>query len=79
MIITVGELDICQTIREFHQFHTVLVSVFCYVTELAGFMSEHEFVAFMHVLKRTVQNWNNHIDAISEHDDVNNSPLYRTR
>jgi hypothetical protein len=48
-----------------------------YVTDIAGFMSEHQFVAFMHVLKRTVQSWNNRIDAISENDDVINSPWYR--
>ena len=48
-----------------------------FVAELAGFMSEHQFVAFMHTLKRTVQNWNNHINALSENDDVFNSPLYR--
>jgi hypothetical protein len=40
-------------------------------------MSEHQFVAFMHVLKRTVQNWKNHIDTLSENDDVINDPLYR--
>jgi len=77
MIITAGVLVICQPIREFYEFHTVLFSMLHYVTELAGLMSEHQFVAFIHVLKRTVQNWNNNIDAISEHDDVNNSPWYR--
>ena len=48
-----------------------------YVTDHAGFMSEHQFVAIMHVLKRTVQNWNNHIATVSENDDENNSPWYR--
>ena len=48
-----------------------------YVTDHAGFMSERQFVAFIHILKRTVQNWNNHIDAVIENDDVNNSPWYR--
>jgi hypothetical protein len=47
------------------------------VADLAGFMSEHQFVAFLHVLKRTVQNWNKYIDYDCENDDVFNSPLYR--
>ena len=47
-----------------------------FVAELAGFMSEHQFVSFMHTLKRTVQNWNNHIDGLCENDDVINSPLF---
>jgi len=77
MIVTVAVLDISQTTSELYEFHTVLFSMIYYVTDLAGFMSEHQFVAFMHTLKRTVQNWNNHIDGVSENDDVINSPLYR--
>jgi hypothetical protein len=48
-----------------------------FVTEFGGFMSEHQFVAFMHILKRTVQNWNNHIHAVSDNADVINNPLHR--
>ena len=51
--------------------------MFFYVADLAGFISEHQFVAFMHILKRTVRNWNNHIDALCESDDVINCPIYR--
>jgi hypothetical protein len=77
MIVSAGTLDISETIRQFYDFHAVLVLLLYCVTEHAGFMSEHQFVAFMHVLKRTVQNWNNYIDAISKNDDVNNDTLYR--
>jgi len=76
MIITAGVLDISQAIRELYEFHTVLLSMLYYVSELAGFMPELQFVAFMHILKRTVQNWNSHIDVIGENDDVNNRPWY---
>jgi hypothetical protein len=38
-------------------------------------MFEHQFVAFMHTLKRTVQNWNNCVDAVCENDDVINGLL----
>ena len=75
MIVTVGVLDISQAISLFYDFRTLLVFIPYYVSDFAGFMSEHQFVAFMHVLKRTVQNWNNHIDGVSENDDVINSPL----
>jgi hypothetical protein len=47
------------------------------VAELSGFMSEQQFVALMHVLKRTVQNWNNHIDYVCENYELFNTPLYR--
>ena len=77
MIVTAGVLEISEEIRQFYDFHTILVLMLYCVTEHAGFMSEHQFVAFIHVLKRTVQNWNNHIDAISENDDVFNDPLNR--
>jgi len=76
MIVTAGVLDISQAIRELYEFHTVLLSMLYYVSELAGFMPELQFVAFMHILKRTVQNWNSHIDVIGENDDVNNRPWY---
>jgi hypothetical protein len=77
MIVTACVLDISQAISEVYDFHALLFCMIYYVSELAGFMSEYQFVVLMHVLKRTVQNWNNHIDAVSEYDDVNNSPLYR--
>ena len=53
---------------EFHEFHTLLCCMLYYVIDLAGFMSEYQFVVFMHILKRTVQNWNNNIDTVSEND-----------
>jgi len=77
MIFTAGVLEISEEIRQLYDFHAMLVLMVYCVTEHAGFMSEHQFVAFMHVLKRTFQNWNNHIDAISENDDVINDPLNR--
>jgi hypothetical protein len=77
MIFSAFVLDVSEITHEFYEFHTVVFCMLYYVSELAGFMSEHQFVAFMHVLKRTVQNWNKHIDALSENYDVINSPLYR--
>ena len=77
MIVTAGVLEISQAKSEFRDSHKVLVFMLYYVTDLAGFMSEHQFVAFIHVLKRTVQKWNNHIDALCENDDVINCPFYR--
>ena len=76
MIVTAGMLEISEGISQFPSLQ-VLVFMIYYVSELAGFMSEHQFVAFMHILKRTVQNWNNHIDNVCENDDVINNPLYR--
>jgi hypothetical protein len=77
MIVTVAVLEISETISLFQMSLQMLVFMIYYVSELAVFMSEHQFVAFMHVLKRAVQNWNNHIDGVSENDDLFNSPLYR--
>jgi len=77
MIVTAGVLEISEEIRKFQMSLKLLVCRIYYVTDLAGFMSEHQFVAFMHTIKRTVQNWNNHIDALSENDDVFNSRLFR--
>ena len=77
MIATVVVLEFSQDISQIYGLTTVLVSMLFYVSELAGFMSEHQFVAFMHTLKRTVQNWNNHIDGLCENDDVINCPFYR--
>jgi hypothetical protein len=56
MIINAGVLDISHEIREFYEFHAVFFFMLYYVTDHADFMSEHQFVAFMHILKRTVQN-----------------------
>jgi hypothetical protein len=77
MTVTAGVLQISKEIRQFQIYLHVLVFMLYYVSELAGFLSEHQFVVFMHILKRTVQNWNNHIDYVCENDDVINSPLYR--
>ena len=77
MIFTAGVLEISEEISQFHDFHTVLVLTLYCITQHAGFMSEHQFVAFMHVLNRTVQNWNNRVDAVCENDDVINDPLNR--
>jgi len=77
MTVTAAVLEISQAKSEFRDSHKVLVFMLYYVTDLAGFVSEHQFVAFMHVLKRTVQNWNNHIDALCENDGLINCPLYR--
>jgi hypothetical protein len=77
MISTAGVLEIVQTISESYEFDLVLFCMLCYVSEFAGFMSEYQFVAFMHILKRTVQNWNNHVDVVSDNDDVIKGPLHR--
>ena len=72
-----GVLEISLAKCEIHESHTLEVCMLYYVTDLADFMSEHQFVAFMHILKRTVQNWNNNIDTVSENDDVTNVPWCR--
>jgi hypothetical protein len=77
MTVTAGVLEVSEQIRQFQMSLQVLDFTIYYITDLVGFMSEHQFVVFMHVLKRTVQNWNNHIDDVCENDDVFNSPLYR--
>jgi len=76
-IVTAGVLEICEEISPYQMSLQVLVFMIYYLADLAGFISEQEFVAFMHVLKRTVQNWNNHIDYVCENDDVINSLFYR--
>ena len=77
MIVTAGGFEISQAKSEFRDSHKVLFFMLFYVTDLAGVMSEHQFVAFMHILKRTVQKWNNHIDALCENDDVINCQFSR--
>jgi hypothetical protein len=77
VIVTGGVVENYEEISQFQISLQVLAFMIYYVTDLAGFMSEYQFVAFMHILKRTVQNWNNHIDAVSENDDIFNSPLCR--
>jgi hypothetical protein len=76
MIVTGGVLEISQAIIAFHWSHKVLLYLLYYTADLAGFMSEHQFVAFINILKRTVQNCNKHIDAIRQNDDVLNDPPY---
>jgi hypothetical protein len=77
IIVTVGVLDTSQAISQFYDFSILLIFIPYHVAEIAGFMSEHQFVAFMHILKRTVQNCNNHIDGVCENDDIINSPLHK--
>jgi hypothetical protein len=77
MMVTAAVMDISEEISQFEISVQMLFFMIYYVAELSGFMSEYQFVTFMHTLKRTVQNWNNHIDALSENDDVFNSSLYR--
>ena len=77
MIVTAGVSEISQAKSQYRDSHKLLVFMLYYVTELAGVMSEHQFVAFIHVLIRTVQNWNNHIESLCENDDVINCPFYR--
>jgi hypothetical protein len=77
VIVSSAVLEISEAISQFYDFRAVIVCILYYVTDFAGFMAEHQFVAFMHILKRTVQNWNNHIDVDCLNDDVLNSPLYR--
>jgi hypothetical protein len=77
MIATAGLLEMSEVIRKSYGYETVPIIMLCYVSDLAGFMSEHQFVAFMHILKRTVQRWNNNVDDVFGNDDVINSPLHR--
>jgi hypothetical protein len=77
MTVIVGVLEISNTTSQFQISLEMLVFMIYYVADLAGFMSEHQFVAFMHVLKRTVQNWNKYIDTLCEDGDVINNMLYR--
>jgi len=81
VIITVigAVLEMSLVISEVQMSFEMLVFMLYYVAELSGFMSEQQFVALMHVLKRTVQNWNGYIDYVCENDEVFNSPLYRDK
>jgi hypothetical protein len=76
MIITSAATLMSEDKSQFYDFDTVLVCMLYYVTDLVGFMSEHQFVALMHILKRTVQNWNNRIHVDCKNDDRVDSPLY---
>jgi hypothetical protein len=77
MIVTGAVLELTDALSQFYDFGILLIYMFYYVSDLAGFMSEHQFVAFMHILKRTVQNWNNNIHDVTENDEVINKPLNR--
>ena len=77
LIVTACVWEIYEAISKYYDFHAVLVFIPYYVSQLDGFTSEHQFVAFMHVPKRTVQNWNNHIQDFSDNDDVINNPWNR--
>jgi hypothetical protein len=77
MIVTAGVLEISQGIGELYDFHSVLFFMLYYVADFASFMSEYQFIALMHILKRTVQNWNNHVDCLCENEDVINIPLHK--
>jgi hypothetical protein len=77
MTVTGGVMEMSEAISQFQLSFPVLGFMIYYVTDLIGFMPEHQFVAFMHVLKRTVQSWNNHIDYVCENDDVFSSPFHR--
>ena len=76
MVGNAGVLEISLAKCENHEPHTLLVCMLYSVTDIAGFMSEHQFAVFMHILKRAVRNWNNNIDTVSENDDVTNVPWY---
>jgi hypothetical protein len=76
-IVIAGALDSSVSISEFNYYTPVLVSMSYCLTEHAGFTADHKFFAFMHILKRTVQNWNSLIDAVSENRHVWNDPLYQ--
>jgi hypothetical protein len=77
MIITGALLDISQVINQFHNFRVVLLSVPHYALEFVAFMSEHQFVAFMRILRRTVQTWNNNVHVGGDNDEAINNPLHR--
>jgi hypothetical protein len=77
LIVTAVASEICYIINETHEFPPQLSFMLYFTADLAGVTSEHQFVAFIHLLKRTVQNCNNHIDAVCENGDVINDPRYR--
>jgi hypothetical protein len=77
MIVTGAVLELSDALSQFYNIYLLFTCVFYYVSDLAGFMSEHQFVAFMRILKRTVQNWNNHIHDVTENDEVIDKPLNR--
>jgi hypothetical protein len=77
IIVIAGALNIYEEIREFSNYSTVLVLMSYCLTEHAGFTADHQFFAFMHILKRTVQNWNALSYAVSENHDVLKDPLAR--
>jgi hypothetical protein len=77
LIVTGAVLDISQVISQFYYFRIVLAFIPHYVSEFAGFMSEHQFVVFLHILKRAVQSWNNHIYVGNDNDElINNKALH---
>jgi hypothetical protein len=59
------------------QFSYFSYSIGLYAVLRHRFCWFHPFAAFMHILKRTVQRWNNHIVADCEIDYVINSLLYK--
>jgi hypothetical protein len=77
LLVTGAVLDMSYAISQLYELHILLVYMSYYVSDLAGFISEHQFVAFMHILKRTVKNLNNRIQDVTAKDEVINSPLYR--
>jgi hypothetical protein len=77
MLVTGAVLETYDALDQFDDLYVLLIYLFYYVSDLAGFMSEQQVVAFMHILKRTVQNWNSHIDDFTENVEAINKPLHR--
>ena len=77
MIVTAGVREISEPISQFYDCRRVLVFIPYYVTDLAGFMSEHQSVTFKRIIKHTVQNWKNCIQDFSDNDNVITNPLNR--
>jgi hypothetical protein len=69
LTVTAAVLDISWAVKEFHKNHILFFGLFYYVSDFASFLSEHQFIAIIHTLKRTVHNWNNHIDDVTKTDD----------
>jgi hypothetical protein len=71
MLVIAGILEFSKV-----NFYEAWVFVFGYIAEFACIMPEYQFIAITIVLKRLFQNWNNHIVAVGETDDINNLPNY---
>lgn len=76
-IVTTDMLDISEEISQFEMSHKLLVRMLYYVIDLAGCISEHQFVVFMHYSNVLFTIGITISMLLSENDDVTNVPWYR--